>query len=228
MSEEERTEILTQAEKSFGWPFWIVIIAVVGIFAGLSEPKTTRHKKRPDQTEAVSNLRQIGIALDEFENEFGEFPNDSTAALINKKYPGHGYDLSGKSSNAIFRQFFVMGIAQSEEAIFYAKIAGTRRPDGDTAPGKFIEKGEVGFAYIAGLTPDGNPNRPIAFAPVIPGTKKFDPKPFDGRAVILRTDNSVISVNIGKNGQALLGGADMLSPENPIWDGQALDIRYPE
>jgi hypothetical protein len=33
---------------------------------------------------------------------------------------------------------------------------------------------------------------------------------------------------IGKNGQVLHDGIDILSIENPIWDGKAPDIRYPE
>ncbi len=32
----------------------------------------------------------------------------------------------------------------------------------------------------------------------------------------------------GKDGRVLLGGFDILSVENPIWDGKAPDIRYPE
>ena len=228
MSEEERNAEPKPAKKSFGWPFWLIVAVLISSFVGLTQPLVIRDKGKPDTKEAISNLRQIGIALYEFENEFGEFPNDNTAALINKKYPRHGHDLSGKSSNAIFRQFFVMGSAQSEEAMFYAKIPSTRRPDGDTAPGKLLEKGEVGFAYIAGLSPDGNPARPIAFAPVIPGTDRFDPKPFYGKAIILRVDFSVTSVNIDKKGHAMVGGKNLLSPENPIWDSKVIDIRYPE
>jgi hypothetical protein len=33
------------------------------------------------------NLRQIGLALYEYENEFGEYPNEHIAALITKKSP---------------------------------------------------------------------------------------------------------------------------------------------
>ena len=72
------------------------------------------------------------------------------------------------------------------------------------------------------------PARPIAFVPVIPGTVRFDPKPFDGNAVFLRMDCSVTSLKIVKDGRACSGGIDILSPENPIWDGKAPDIRYPE
>lgn len=227
MGEEECTQEPKPAEKSFGWPFWILLFVLVGIFVVQSLPKVIRHPTRKDPREAVYNLRRIGIALHEFENEFGEFPNENTAALINKNYPEHGFDLSGKSSNALFRQLFAAGITQSE-AMFYAKIPNARKPDGDLSPGKALQKGEVAFAYVIGLSSEGNPARIVAFCPIIPGTKRFDPQPFDGKAFILRTDNTVTSVNIIKDGQGFLGGVDILSPENPIWNSKVIDIRYPE
>lgn len=92
-----------------------------------------------------------------------------------------------------------------------------------------LEKGEVAFAYIANIFPDDNPSLPIAFAPIIPGTKKFDPKPFKGKAVVLRLNKSVSVLNINSNGDALLGGGKkLLDPNNGMWDGKIPDVRYPE
>ncbi len=72
------------------------------------------------------------------------------------------------------------------------------------------------------------PARVIAFCPIIPGTDRFDPIPFDGKAVVLRCDNSVTFVNIDPHGHALVGGMNVFSPSNPIWSGEKIDIRYPE
>jgi hypothetical protein len=112
--------------------------------------------------------------------------------------------------------------------MFYAKVPGAKKPDDDITPGNMLKKGEVAFAYVTGLSTKGNPARPIAFAPIIRGTKKFDPKPFDGKAVVLRADNSAVSLNIDADGHAIMGGVNMLSPKNPIWGGETPDIRYPE
>ena len=139
--------------------------------------------------EQVSNLRQIGLALFEFEIEYGAFPNDATAAKITAEHPEHGLDLSSNSSNAIFRQLFAARMTQSE-AMFYAKAYSATKPDGDIRPGHVLKKGEVGFAYIAGISSEDNPNTIVAFAPIIPGTTKFDPKPFEGKAAFLRNNNS--------------------------------------
>jgi hypothetical protein len=221
----EKTKTKT---KSFGLQFWLILALCIFVIGGLTFPRTTRGRKKPgDQTEAIFNARQIGLALSEFEAEYGSFPNDETAALVKKKHPS-ATGLSGKSSNALFRQLFAAGITQSEQ-MFYAKVSGTKKPDGVITPGNILEKGEVGFGYIAGLSTEGNPARPVAFAPIIPGTRKFDPKPFDGKAVVLRVDNSVSNFQILPNGHVNTSpGQDIFSPGNPIWDGKAPDIRYPE
>ena len=127
------------------------------------------------------------------------------------KNPESKLDLSGKSSNAFFRQLLAANIAQSEQ-MFYAKVKGTKKPDGDIFPGKALQSWEVGFGFVPGRTSEGNPARPIAFCPIIPGTDRFDPEPFDGKAVILRIDNSVASLQIDKN---------ILSEDHPVWEGKA-------
>jgi hypothetical protein len=220
-------ELLNRQPKWFNF-YGCIVASVLFVLAWMSAPTVIRSRKHAPQTEATSNLRQIGLALFEFDTEYGAYPDDKTRNLVSKKHPGHGFNLSGKSSNALFRQLFAAGLTQSE-AMFYAKVKGTRKPDGDISPGEALRKGEVGFGYVAGLSSKGNPARPLAFCPIIPGTDRFDPKPFDGKAVILRIDNSVTSVNIDKHGHAIVGGMNLLSPANPIWGaGDKLDIRYPE
>ena len=207
----------------------LIIFAVFAFLAGLTSPMVIRAKKKSGQTEAVSNLRHIGLALREFESEYGRFPSDDAVAEINAANPANGYDLTGSSSNALFRQLFAAGYTQSE-VMFYAKVAGCRKPDGNITPGQALRKGEVAFAYIAGLGTDGDPRTPIAFAPIIPGTTRFDPKGFEkgGKATVLLRDNSVITYVIHKDGHIYDGGIDLLSPKHPIWKGKKPDIRYPD
>lgn len=220
----------TKPEKSKSLEYTLGILILLGSVAAIFIWQEVRMRQRSEgyrYAQAVSNARQIGLALMEFDIEYGSYPNKTTVPLVAKSHPAHGYDLSGTSSNALFRQLFAAGLTQSE-AMFYAEVNGTKKPDGDISPRELLKTGEVGFGYIAGLSSEGNPARPIAFCPIIPGTDRFDPKPFKGKAVILRVDNSATSVNIDKNGHAMVGGKNLLSPENPIWDGQAPDIRYPK
>ena len=179
------------------------------------------------QIQSVNNARQIGFAVFEFETEFGTFPNESTVAEVTKEFPTHGIDLSGQSSNALFRQLFAAEITQSED-MFYAKIKDSQRPDGNITLGNILEPGSTGFSYISGLSTRDNPSTPLALTPLIPGTTTFDPKPFQGKAVVLHIDNSVQTYGIAKDGHVYRDGIDLLSPKHPIWKGKAPDIRYPE
>ncbi len=229
MSEEPTpAEPLEKPKKSFPWFYCLLALTVIVVLAGLTAPMVIRCPKKPDQTEATSNLRQIGLALFEFETEYGTFPSNETAKAVAAKNPENNFDLSGKSSNALFRQLFAANLTQSEQ-MFYAKVKGTRKPDGDISPGRVLEVGEVGFGYVSGLSTEGNPARAVAFCPIIPGTDRFDPKPFDGKAVVLRMDNSVTSLRINEDGYAMLGGKTLFElGGDTVWGQNVPDIRYPE
>lgn len=72
--------------------------------------------------------------------------------------------------------------------------------------------------------------------PVVPGTWKFDPKPFNGEAIILFLNssgaglpgNSATVLPIDKNGDVLLNGMNLFDPRQPFWRGKAPDIKWPE
>jgi hypothetical protein len=223
-------ELLNRQPKWFKPVFYGAIIAscIFGIGLVLAPMMFRKRGPHPGKNE-FNNARQIGLALLEFDTEFGAYPNAATAAEVTKHYPSHGFDLSGSSSNALFRQFFASQITQSE-SMLRADILGSVRPDGKIAPpGDALKKGEVGFSYISGLSTKDDPLTPIVLTPLIPGTTKFDPKPFKGKAVILHIDNSVRTYDIAKDGHIYdAKGINLLSPKNPIWKGKAPDIRYPE
>jgi hypothetical protein len=221
----------TEPSRSKSLEYTLGILILLGSVAAIFIWQDVKMRQRAawhEHKETVNNARQLGLLFLEFDNDFGSFPNHTTAALVTKNHPSHGYDLSGNSSNALFRQFFAVGYTRSEP-MFYAKITGTTKPDGITTPGEALKKGEIGFSYISGLSSKDDPLTPIVLTPLIPGTTKFDPKPFDGKAIILHIDNSVRTYDIAKDGHIYdAKGINLLSPKNPIWKGKAPDIRYPE
>jgi hypothetical protein len=224
-------ELLNRQPKWFKAVFYGAIVASVlfALICLLLYPRFARGHRRPYyQGEAYSNARQIGLALLEFETEYGAYPSAATVPLVSKSHPAHTFDLSGASSNAFFRQTFAVEITQSEH-MFYARISGVRKPDGGVTPGEVLKKGEVAFSYISGLSSKDDPFTPIVLTPLIPGTTKFDPKHFKGKAIVLHIDNSVRTYDINKDGHIYDDkGINLLSPKNPIWKGKAPDIRYPE
>lgn len=203
--------------------FFVIGVAFI---AGLTAPLIIRQRKKADQTETINNARQIGIALFEFQTEYGSGPNESTADVVAKNTDT--VKEAGSSSNALFRQLVRSGIAQSEN-IFYAKMSGTHRPDGNVAGAQCLAPGECGFAYVVNRDLKGKAIGPLVMAPLIPGTDRFDPKPYDGKAIIISIDNSVKSMAIDrKTGHVMVGGKNILDPSHPVWGGNPPVIAYPE
>jgi type II secretory pathway pseudopilin PulG len=198
----------------------------IAFIAGLTAPLVIRQRKKADQTQALSNARSMGLALFEFEQEYGDYPNEATAAKVaeNTNSP----KVTGNSSNARFRQLFQAGFSGSELQ-FYSKSEGSRKPDNIFTDGFALEPGECGFAYVGNLDPKDETPRPIAMTPMVPGTDRFDPMPFGGKAVILWTDNSVRSLPIDRvSGQVMLDGKNLFDPGHPVWSGKAPLILLPE
>lgn len=197
------------------WLMVVGVTSVIGCFFWLTRPVVIRSHRNSDMTDAVINARQIGLALFEFDTEYGKFPDETTIESVKQK-TGTKLYLGKKSANDFLRQLLADGGLRNEQ-MFFAKIPGARKPDGAITGDRALEKGEVGFSYISGLSTAGNPSRPVLVTPVIPGTNRFDRTVFDGRALIMKMDNSVISLPINADGHVMVGGKHLLDPTNSVW-----------
>jgi hypothetical protein len=200
--------------------------SIVGLFALLCFPRVIRSHRDPSQTEAVNKARQIGMALFEFEAEYGRLPDATTIAEVRRR-KGSSLPLRTTTSNDFFRQLISADIVQNER-IFYAKIKGCKKLGMWGVPSEDVAKGECGFSYLAGLSSKGNPSRPVVVTPLVPGTDHFDSKPFNGKAIILRLDNSVTSMPINRDGRVMSNGVNLLDPTNPVWGGEKFTIAWPD
>ncbi len=201
------------------------VISAVVFFGFLFLPTFVKVTPSPaPRTIALGNIRQIGLYLFQFEHAYGSFPDATTVTKI-KPILGSGVPLGNSSSNALLRQLLVLC---SGEKIFWAKTTTTPRIPNGIEGVDALAPGECAFTYIAGLTSTSHPDAPILMTPVIPGTWKFDPKPFDGKAVVLFLDASATALPIDKNGDVILNGMNLFDPRQPYWHGKAPDIKYPE
>jgi prepilin-type N-terminal cleavage/methylation domain-containing protein len=203
----------------------LVVIVIIAALAGLTAPMVIRQRKKADQTEAVNNARQIGLALFEFETAYSSFPDSSTATTVTEN-TGSQLTFAGNTANDYFRQLIAAEICQSE-AMFYAKAAFTKKPDNvfNTSTNA-LAPGEVGFGYIMNgnlaFSTAGNPARPIVAAPLLFPfqTGQFDIDFYDAKAVVLRIDNSVQSLPILRQSKlAQLGGGKNLlqTGDETVW-----------
>ncbi len=223
------SEAAIRSQTKWKWMVGIGVVCMLGFVVLLLLPMMIRGQRKHssrDQSEAVNNARQIGLGLFEFEFEYESFPNANTIAAVMENTES-SLPLGSVTSNDLLRQLIASEIVQSEQ-LFYAKIQGARKSDGVFTGGRALEKGECGFSYISGLDPAGNPSRPIVVTPVIPGTVRFDPKPFDGKAIILKMDNSVTTMPINKDGHVIVNGMNLLDPKNPIWGKETWTLHWPE
>jgi hypothetical protein len=208
--------------------FWTYTIVIVIVWFGfwLSRPQLLCGPRKATLTQALSNARQIGLALFDFDTEYGSYPNSSTITAVSENHPG--WMLDDATSNDLFKQLFAAKVT-SDEGIFHVKLPGTRKPDHITSPrSKILEEGECGFGYIIPGTTSISSSQPLLVTPLIPGTSKFDPGPFKAKALIMRRDLSVASCKLIPNGTAIdTNGMDIFDPRQPYWGGVAPIIKPP-
>jgi prepilin-type N-terminal cleavage/methylation domain-containing protein len=189
----------------------LVVIVIIAALAGLTAPMVIRQRKKADQTEAVNNAKQIGLAMFEFENEYGSFPQGTLGADINARTGNTLAPTSITTSNDAFKQLMASDIAKSEQ-MFYCKTSFSRtKPDNNTTGGSFLKAGEVGFSYMlfsddTALSSSINPSTPIVVAPLLTrgASAIFDRDMYDSKGVVLRVDQSVSSLNINPTGEIVL------------------------
>jgi hypothetical protein len=176
-------------------------IVIIALLAGIAAPLVLRSKMRPGLTESLNNSRQLGLALLEFEAEYGRFPDAQTAASVTE-HTGSTLAPPGTSANDHLRQLIAAGMILTEIP-FYSKAAFTQRPDNrfDT-PKTILAPGELGFGYVlngdTGFEAKNNPSlillcSPLAFDGKTVSASKFDPDSLEGRMVTLHIDLSARS-----------------------------------
>ena len=212
-----------------GCGFWLLLLLAL-VILGLRIPVIIDggHPGGGSRAEAISNIKQIGLALFEFEQDYGQYPNAGTMEAVRKKT--HTLlPLGTKTSNDYFRQLIAAECIDNEKCFFARIHENAREPDNRMDGAHALEKGECGFSYIIGPDSSGKLSQPLLVTPLIPGTDRFDPKPFAGKAVIFWTDLSTTAEPIDKHGHVLdADGNNLLDPANPVWAGKPPHIAWPE
>lgn len=158
-------------------------------------------RKKAMMVKSIGNAKQIYLLMFEFDADYGEFPSDKTAGF-DKDLNGY----KGKFSNDYLGQLFAGGYIKSEE-IFYAEGGSQKdkKPDNEfETKAKTLEAGECGFTYVMGQSTSKHTGRPLLCTPMTGEGVKFDPKPYNGKAVVLRIDGAVKIYTINKDGKVIL------------------------
>lgn len=209
---------------------WLGVLSMAICLVVVGAPRVFRTRGGPghDLGEAINNIKQIGAMLIEFDCEYGQFPDAATIADV-KTATSTPLTLGSATSNDLFKQCLAGGGGKSEKP-FWAKTAISPRKADDVfgSDSNTLVKGECGFAYIAGLTASDDPSTPVVMTSLLPGKLLFDRDAFDGKAIILRLDNSATAMPIEKDGRVLVNGMDIFDPRQPFWKGKKPDVKWPE
>ncbi len=204
----------------------LVVITIIAALVGLTAPMVMKQVKKGPFVEALGNSKQIGLALMEFEKDYGSYPDKDTLNDVKQNTESPLAQVGGTSSNDYFRQLLAAG--HGNEKMFYAKAVGTKKPDDvyNTAA-KALEAGEVGFGYVldgtTAFSSSNNTNIPVAVTPLLRGSSDlFDAGPFGEKAVVLRIDGSANELPISKSKKAMLaGGKNLLQKgDDTVWGSE--------
>lgn len=222
-----------QIPRGFTLVELLVVIAIIATLAGVGVPVIMSQKKKGDRSQAINNAKEIGMALFNFDQEYGNYPCDATATTL--KDNGSTLTFGTTNSNDYFRQLIAGGV--TSEKPFYAKGAYTKKPDNVMTGTKALDVGEVGFAYIMktsseALPSSGNTGRPIIVSSVFEAKTDgtFDPDVYDRMAVVQRLDNSASleSIKTTDKKVSIGGGKTLFDPgTDTVWDDITPVIKAP-
>jgi hypothetical protein len=210
-----------------GIPLPLIIVGVVflgiAMLAGIAAPVILRMRKKGDQVMAMSNGKNMVLALNDFQAEYGSFPDRGTAKLVAAS-TRTSLDLGGDTANDYFRQLIAAGFARSEEP-FWAKTAYSPYPPENHMTGnEALRAGEVGFGYVMNgdqALGSANLDQIIAVTPLFKNQTngEFDSSPLAGKAVLVRLDSSVVFRTIRPDGKVEVGNGKTLlnTGEDTLW-----------
>jgi prepilin-type N-terminal cleavage/methylation domain-containing protein len=217
----------------------LVVIAIIAALAGLATPAILRAKKSADLTEATNNLRNLGIFMFAFEDEFGTFPSEEIYSDNQNRFKNAS---GGSDANALLGLLLAGGFTNSEE-VFYAKGGASvnKKPDNViNSPAKILEAGECGFGYVMinqseAMSTSDNGGRPLLVAPLERNSggsnPQFNDNPYNGRGVYLRIDQSVKQNQIDETDKTILlpGNLHLFETgEDTVWDQDNPFVQAPK
>lgn len=227
MLKANHKETMKISAKRYGKGFTLVellvVIAIIVALAAIAAPMAFQQLKKAAMTTAVSNGKQIGQALINFDQDYGNFPDVDSAGRL----PGNVTGSVG-SSNAALRQLIQARILDTE-SVFYAKIGGGIIPvDNQIGANQAIAPRENAWSYVlnqdnTGLSTASNSQLPVLMTPVVSASAyTFAADPFAAKAVVIRINNSADTIPIGDGGQV---NANALFPQIIDANGLPIDSR---
>jgi hypothetical protein len=78
-------EVALKSRKTMRWIIGAGLASIM-LLALYFEPSLQKNLRKGYMITAISNAKQIGLALFEFDSQYGKYPDISTAALVRAKH----------------------------------------------------------------------------------------------------------------------------------------------
>lgn len=203
MTEKENEHLANESEfprkttcrKKMGMGSIVLLVCLIILLIVVCLPQFLKVRKDVDNIATLNNAKQIYRCLQDFEQDFGSFPDDFTAAAKPSLMA-----FKGTHANAYLGQLIAGGYTTSEE-IFRAhdRTQSRQLPDNIiTPPSNILERGENGFAYVLvqenggkrGLTSSETTALPLLLAPLVDAYGTFEPTSYQNRGVYVLTNGA--------------------------------------
>jgi len=206
----------------------LVVITIIAILAGIALPVFSGIQERGQQTKALSQAKQIGVALKLYASDFdGLLPGDGEIDPAT----GEVVDNIATSDDAF--AMLIDSYVPTQE-LFYVALSdwSTVKPtddfDSDGALNERLPPGINHFAYVKGLTENNNPRLPLladGFASGSVGTWATEGKGgvWKGKkAIVVRLDQSGSIENIFGGENPKMADETIAGDEGNIFEDEVL------
>lgn len=215
---------------------YLFLAFLLGALAWVSLPAVTKAKRSAYKLKAVSCAKNIGVAFNEFDSRYDQYPGPIIPESLRSVYPQQ----DRQDSNYILGQIIIAQSTDSEKIFDSGRSLGRNTQADDTISPltELLRPGECEFSYI---TLDGKrplsssytrSSTPLLVSHIDPNTGKFDLTSFAGEYVYLRGDNSVSTGKVSPDGTPLLnkgqGGRSIFdSGPDSVWENDTPKIHLP-
>ncbi|MDB4544358.1 hypothetical protein N9Z83_00270 [Akkermansiaceae bacterium] len=208
-------------------------LAIIAVLIACLIPHLDKPRKSAAKAFAISSMKHIGIAMTEFESQFGHRPLSHTRIEFETPYPQQDRE----DSNALLGQLIASGMCDSEK-IFTLRsgaYSSSLADDVLSPASEILKPGECHFTYISSKKGNGeytgSSGLPVIVSHMIPGTSQFDPDIFNHEAAYLKLDSSVATCKVSPDGKALCKGQGQLGlldhGPDTLWGNQEPQLHHP-
>ncbi|MHA3769987.1 type II secretion system protein [Verrucomicrobiota bacterium sgz303538] len=174
----------------------LVVIAIIAILAGMAMPAMQNALLAGKQSRALSDARQIAIALRMYAGDSdGQYPSEVSAP-----------DASITTSNDAFRVLFPAYLDSETVFTVPGSKAGGKADNKTDTPAQTLARGENHWAYISGLSTSSNANWPL-IVDHTDGSGYYSDRENDlggtwkgGKGIMVRSDASASALKLSGTG----------------------------